>query len=186
MGELSTIKVGRQHSFYFKVYDGAGAAVTGLTNTDFSKNLFKDTTWIDPSGGGSPPFLNVTAVDATHGPGFYRCVFTPNSAGIWFATLDYAGAFALEWDFTVDATVSSIDTIIADLLLTQESGTFESDGRFTTHCLAFVLAMLTNKTKLNTVTNKIEVYGANGSTVIGLFDVVLGTVNPTLQSTPEA
>lgn len=68
------VNVAYESDFY--VFDLSEAAVTGLVNANFSRQLTKD-------GVHSAVAVTVTEIDAVNQPGRYKAVYTPNAQGYW-------------------------------------------------------------------------------------------------------
>ena len=101
----------------FRVADGSGAAVTGLVNGDFTKQLYKDA---------ATDATSITVTEVANG--WYRAVYTPASTGFWLLHVTHATYNVAGWQDEIDVVADPLAlsaterNAIADALLDRTSG----------------------------------------------------------------
>lgn len=103
MSRIAKVSVGTHE--VITVLDDAGAAVTGLVSSDFTKSLTKN-------GAVDATAVTVTEINSSTRPGEYDVTFTPGSTGYWRWRVWYAGdlfGFEQEWDITTDGLLALSD-----------------------------------------------------------------------------
>lgn len=78
------------YSWTIYVNDGAGAAVTGLLNGGFTKQIAKD-------DANSAVTVTVTEIDSVNLPGWYKVTYTPNANGHWAVRVSHATYNLVGW-----------------------------------------------------------------------------------------
>ena len=139
----------------FTVIDSSRDLVTGLTNGNFSKNIF------DPNG--DEVSGTVSVVISELGNGHYRATFTPNTVGTWYLAVYHATHFPWGKEDTIQVFNNDFDSI-GDLLirilgLTQENhyidNTNYDDDNNLTSCR---VRIYDDSTKVGTDDNVIATY----------------------------
>lgn len=100
-----TWKVSTAFSSRIYVTDAAGAAVTGLVDGGFVKQLSKD-------DANSAVAVVVTEIDSVTHPGHYKAVFTPNASGYWYLRVAHATYNKVGWDAEIQVgTAGTLDDL---------------------------------------------------------------------------
>jgi len=150
----------------FTVTDDDNNLITGLINTDFSKDL------IDPNGNDASGTISVTISETVTGN--YRATFTPNSVGIWYLVV-YSTYFPWGKGDTIQVYNNDFDSlsdiIIRTLGLVQENhyidNTIYDDDDNLTSCR---IRLYDDSTKVGTASNVIATYLVTAGYTDNLLD----------------
>lgn len=148
-------KIGEVVKEDFTVVNSNNVLVTGLTDDNFSKNIY------NPSGNEVSGTVDVVISEL--GSGHYRAAFTPNAVGTWYLAVYHSVYFPWGKEDTIQVFSNDYDSI-ADLLvrilgLTQENQYIDNTSYDTDNNLTSCRVRLyDDSTKVGSNDSVIETY----------------------------